>query len=85
MLARCAAGLALAFLALGAGGISCRSASGASDGGASGEAPAVRRPVEDAFLLTGELRAVRSFSIVTPRGEGPGNRARSPRDRSGAR
>jgi multidrug resistance efflux pump len=26
--------------------------------------------VEDVFLLTGELRAVRSFSIVTPRGEG---------------
>jgi multidrug resistance efflux pump len=70
MLARSAVGLGLAFLAIGAGGISCRAASGASDGAASGEAPAVRRPVEDAFLLTGELRAVRSFSIVTPRGEG---------------
>ena len=70
MLARSAAGLALALLAFGAGGISCRAASGASDGAASGEAPAVRRPVEDAFLLTGELRAVRSVSIVTPRGEG---------------
>ena len=70
MLARSAAGLAGAFLAFSAGGISCRAASGASDGAASGEAPAVRRPVEDAFLLTGELRAVRSFSIVTPRSEG---------------
>ncbi|HEX9188653.1 MAG TPA: HlyD family efflux transporter periplasmic adaptor subunit, partial [Vicinamibacteria bacterium] len=29
-----------------------------------------RRPVEDVFLLTGELRAVRSTSLVTPRGEG---------------
>jgi HlyD family secretion protein len=29
-----------------------------------------RKPVEDVFLLTGELRAVRSTSLVTPRGEG---------------
>jgi multidrug resistance efflux pump len=28
------------------------------------------KPVEDVFLLTGELRAVRSYSLVTPRGEG---------------
>ena len=67
---RSAAGLALAFLAFWAGGISCRAASGASAPASSGEAPAVRRPVEDLFLLTGELRAGRSFSIVTPRGEG---------------
>ncbi len=70
MLGRSAAGLALALLASWAGGISCRGAAGASAGPSSGEAPAVRRPVEDAFLLTGELRAVRSFSIVAPRGEG---------------
>ena len=70
MLGRSAAGLALALLASWAGGISCRGAAGASAGPSSGEAPAVRRPVEDAFLLTGELRAVRSVSIVTPRGEG---------------
>ena len=30
-----------------------------------------RRSVEDVFLLTGELAAVRSTSIVTPRGRGP--------------
>jgi len=29
-----------------------------------------RKPVEDVFLLTGELRSVRSVSLVTPRGEG---------------
>ncbi len=67
---RCTGGLALALLASWAGGPSCRAASGASDGAPSGEARAVRRPVEDLFLLTGELRAVRSVSIVTPRGEG---------------
>lgn len=27
-----------------------------------------RKPVEDVFLLTGELKAVRSFSLTTPRG-----------------
>ena len=31
----------------------------------------VRRSVEDVFLLSGELGAVRSTSIVTPRGRGP--------------
>jgi HlyD family secretion protein len=29
-----------------------------------------RKPVEDVFLLTGDLRAVRSISVNTPRGEG---------------
>jgi multidrug resistance efflux pump len=29
-----------------------------------------RKPVEDVFLLTGDLRAVRSVSLNTPRGEG---------------
>jgi HlyD family secretion protein len=52
------------------GGLSCRVASGSSNEAPAGEAQVVRRPVEDVFLLTGELRAVRSVSIVTPRGEG---------------
>ena len=30
-----------------------------------------RRSVEDTFLLSGELRAVRSTSVVTPRSDGP--------------
>jgi HlyD family secretion protein len=30
----------------------------------------LRKPVEDVFLLTGELRSVRSVSVVTPRSEG---------------
>jgi HlyD family secretion protein len=34
------------------------------------ELRAVVKPVEDVFLLTGELRSVRSYSLVTPRGEG---------------
>ncbi len=38
--------------------------------GARSEPRVVRKPVEDVFLLTGELRAVRSISLVTPRGEG---------------
>jgi len=35
-----------------------------------GELRVARKPVEDVFLLTGELRAVRSVSLNTPRGEG---------------
>ena len=35
-----------------------------------GDLRVVRKPVEDVFLLTGELRAVRSVSLNTPRGEG---------------
>ena len=35
-----------------------------------GELRVARKPVEDVFLLTGELRSVRSSSLVTPRGEG---------------
>jgi multidrug efflux pump subunit AcrA (membrane-fusion protein) len=53
-----------------AGMWSCRSAAGGSDAPA-GQAKAVRRAVEDVFLLTGELRATRSESIVAPRSEGP--------------
>jgi HlyD family secretion protein len=37
---------------------------------ASSEVRLERKTVEDVFLLTGELRAVRSQSIVSPRGEG---------------
>ena len=55
-----------------AGAFACRSAAGGSNGvAAAGEATAVRRPLEDVFLLSGELTAVRSVSIVTPRSEGP--------------
>jgi len=35
-----------------------------------GDLRVARKPVEDVFLLTGELRSVRSVSLVTPRGEG---------------
>jgi multidrug resistance efflux pump len=60
----------LALAASWAGAASCRSAVGAGNGNAPAvEAVATRRPVEDVFLLTGELRAVRSSSIVTPRGD----------------
>ncbi|PYQ22364.1 MAG: hypothetical protein DMF79_06135, partial [Acidobacteria bacterium] len=52
------------------GGLSCRVASGSSNEAPAGEAQVVRRPIEDVFLLTGELRAVRSASVITPRGEG---------------
>jgi HlyD family secretion protein len=54
-----------------AGGLSCRSTSAANGSLPAGEARAVQRPLEDVFLLTGELRAVRSVSVVTPRSEGP--------------
>ena len=43
---------------------------GAGGRARSGEPRVVSKPVEDVFLLTGELRAVRSESLVTPRGEG---------------
>ena len=35
-----------------------------------GEARVVKRPVEDVFLLSGELRSVRSTSLMAPRSEG---------------
>ena len=35
-----------------------------------GDLRVARKSVEDVFLLTGELRSVRSVSLVTPRGEG---------------
>ena len=45
-----------------------RAAAGAAP--SASEARVVTKAVEDVFLLTGELRAVRSESLVTPRGEG---------------
>jgi len=61
----------LAFAACWAGSVSCRRAAAAakSSNTPTGEAVVARRPVEDVFLLTGELRAVRSSSIVAPRGD----------------
>jgi multidrug efflux pump subunit AcrA (membrane-fusion protein) len=52
---------------------SCRSASGGAGGDTTepGLARVARRAVEDVFLMTGELRAVRSVSVVAPRSEGP--------------
>lgn len=53
-----------------AAGGGCRSASGDATGAApAGEAIVTRRQFEDVFLLTGEMRAVRSQSIVSPRGD----------------
>ena len=51
--------------------VGCGSASGANGGAAPGAAKVARRAVEDVFLMTGELRAVRSVSVVAPRSEGP--------------
>src|SRR5262245_44374310 len=60
-------GLVLAVAASG-GASACRGA--AASGRGTREVPVERRTVEDVFLLTGELRAVESTSIVTPRSEG---------------
>jgi HlyD family secretion protein len=57
-------------LAAASGGMACGSASGSNGVPPAGEARATRRPVEDVFLITGELRATRSVSVVTPRSEG---------------
>ena len=63
-------GLAWALLASAAGGASaCRAASGGNGNAPGGEARVVRRAVEDVFLLTGELSAVRSASLTAPRGQ----------------
>jgi HlyD family secretion protein len=61
--------LGLIVLASVAGGISCQTAAGSSRADPSHEAVVGRRSVEDVFLLSGELAAVRSASIVTPRGD----------------
>ena len=47
----------------------CARASASAPSG-HGEARVVRKAVEDAFLLTGELRAVRSVGLAAPRSEG---------------
>jgi multidrug resistance efflux pump len=65
----CRAATLLAAVCL--GGAACRSAAGSNGRPTAGEAKAAHRPVEDVFLLTGELRAIRSASIVAPRSEGP--------------
>ncbi len=63
---RCiAAGPSILALAITAAG--CRAAAG---GASSGETRVVAKAVEDVFLLGGELRAVRSVSLATPRSEG---------------
>ena len=60
-----AAALALAVAPL----ASCGSGQAATGSrAASAELRVAAKAVEDVFLLTGELRAVRSFSLVTPRG-----------------
>jgi HlyD family secretion protein len=61
--------LGLMLLATLAGGTSCRSAAGSGTDAAGREAVVTRRLVEDVFLLSGELSAVRQASIVAPRGE----------------
>jgi multidrug efflux pump subunit AcrA (membrane-fusion protein) len=63
-----AGALALALLLSGAGCARGRADSGSPAPRA--DLRATLKPVEDVFLLTGELRAVRSYSLVTPRGEG---------------
>jgi multidrug resistance efflux pump len=62
-------GLALALAVSWAGTTACRNASGGNTAAPAGEAVVTRRTVEDVFLLTGELRAVRAASIVSPRGD----------------
>jgi multidrug resistance efflux pump len=61
--------LGLIVLATLAGGTSCQSAAGSGTDAAGQEAVVTRRLVEDVFLLSGELSAVRQASIVAPRGE----------------
>jgi multidrug resistance efflux pump len=61
--------LGLIVLASLGGATSCQTAAGSSRTGSSREIVIARRDVEEVFLLTGELGAVRSASIVTPRGE----------------
>jgi len=62
-------GLAPAIVMAAAGVSGCGGAVAGSRGAApAGEAVVVRHPVEDVFLLTGELAAVHSVSISAPRG-----------------
>ncbi len=61
-------GLLLACVAALATAGCARASAGAA--AARGEARVVRKPVEDVFLLTGALRAVRSEALAAPRSEG---------------
>lgn len=53
-----------------AGGAACRAGRADSGAIAPQDLRVVTKPVEDVFLLAGELRAVRSVSLTAPRGEG---------------
>src|SRR5438093_1548601 len=63
----------LGVLSSGCGTSSARSSSGGGDESravaSAGEASVRAGPVEDLFLMTGELRAVHSLDLVTPRSE----------------
>jgi HlyD family secretion protein len=61
--------LGLVLLASLVAGVSCDTAAGSGGRASGGEAVVARRHVEDVFLLSGELAAVRSASIVAPRGD----------------
>jgi HlyD family secretion protein len=70
---RPAASLAARSLALAALVLLPSCGKGRADGGdppARSDPRVAAKPVEDVFLLTGELRAVRAVSLVTPRSEG---------------
>jgi multidrug efflux pump subunit AcrA (membrane-fusion protein) len=55
-------------LALALVGLSACQSGGADSGDSQGELRVSSKAVEDVFLLTGELRAVRSYTLTTPRG-----------------
>ena len=57
-----------ALLGLGLLGLSACQSGGADSREARGELRVSSKAVEDVFLLTGELRAVRSYTLTTPRG-----------------
>ena len=60
----CGAAVGLVLLAQDA----CQSGRADNRGEPRGELRVLSKPVEDVFLLTGELRAVHSFTLTTPRG-----------------
>jgi HlyD family secretion protein len=61
--------LGLMLLASLAGATACQTAAGSTGRDSGADAVVTRRSVEDVFLLSGELAAVRQASIVAPRGE----------------
>jgi len=61
--------LGLMLLASLAGATACQTAAGSTGRDSGVDAVVTRRSVEDVFLLSGELAAVRQASIVAPRGE----------------